>query len=380
MHQLSIHSVVLNLKTLANTLLPLSEKDIARIFLDHSDDFLLLFNEDMEIEYVSESFQNTFEIASADCLGKKLNEVWVNFPSLPIMRPDQKMVIPITSKTSKQKHLIEFKFNLVPELEEWPFQLFYASGRDVTDREQALKKFKDIAFKEKELNQMKSKFVSMASHEFKTPIATIVSSVNIMQMLLEKDFTPEIKDRILNHINKILNQTSRLTDILGDVLLLEKSIQQQVGMETKKLSILKFLGELVEAMNAENFGRRTIRLYTPDKDLEITSDSTLLNHIVRNLIQNALNYSPGAVDPEVHLIYRGAYFEIMVKDYGIGIPKEDKKNIFGSFYRGGNVSNIKGTGLGLNIVKELTKKLNGEVWFESTVGKGSEFHVSFPVK
>jgi signal transduction histidine kinase len=133
-------------------------------------------------------------------------------------------------------------------------------------------------------------------------------------------------------------------------------------------------------MNAENFGRRTIRLYTPDKDLEITSDSTLLNHIVRNLIQNALNYSPGAVDPEVHLIYRGAYFEIMVKDYGIGIPKEDKKNIFGSFYRGGNVSNIKGTGLGLNIVKELTKKLNGEVWFESTVGKGSEFHVSFPVK
>jgi signal transduction histidine kinase len=380
LHQLSIHSIVLNLKTIANTLLPLSEKDIARIFLDNSDDFLLLFNEEMEIEYVSESFQSTFEIASADCLGRKLNEVWVNFPSLPIMRPDQKMVIPMTSKASKKKYLIEFKFNQVPELEEWPFQLFYASGRDVTDREQALKKFKDIAFKEKELNQMKSKFVSMASHEFKTPIATIVSSVNIMQMLLEKDFTPEIKDRILNHFNKILNQTSRLTDILGDVLLLEKSIQQQVGMETKKLSILKFLEELVDAMNAENFGRRTIRLYTPDKDLEITSDSTLLNHIVRNLIQNALNYSPGAVDPEVHLIYRGAFFEIMVKDYGIGIPKEDKKNVFGSFYRGGNVSNIKGTGLGLNIVKELTKKLNGEVWFESTVGKGSEFHVSFPVK
>lgn len=372
--------VFLNLKTLANTLLPLTEKDIAKIFLDQSDGFLLIFNEDMEIEYLSDSFQTTFECSNIECLGKRLNEVWVHFPSLPIMRPDQKMVIPMTSKISKTRYLVEFKFNPIPEFVDWPYPLYYASGKDVTDREQALKKFKDIAFKEKELNQMKSKFVSMASHEFKTPIATIVSSVNIMQMLLEKDFTPEIKDRILNHITKILNQTSRLTDILGDVLLLEKSIQQHVGMDTKKISILKFLKELVEAMNAENFGRRTIRLHAPDKDQEIVSDPTMLNHIVRNLIQNALNYSPGGIDPEVHLIYRGGFFEIMVKDYGIGIPKEDKKNIFGSFYRGGNVTNIKGTGLGLNIVKELTKKLNGEVWFESTLGKGSEFHVSFPVK
>ncbi len=372
--------VFLNLKTLANTLLPLTEKDIAKIILDQSDGFLLIFNGDMEIEYLSDSFQTTFECSNIECLGKRLNEVWVHFPSLPIMRPDQKMVIPMTSKISKTRYLVEFKFNPIPELVDWPYPLYYASGKDVTDREQALKKFKDIAFKEKELNQMKSKFVSMASHEFKTPIATIVSSVNIMQMLLEKDFTPEIKDRILNHITKILNQTSRLTDILGDVLLLEKSIQQHVGMDTKKISILKFLKELVEAMNAENFGRRTIRLHAPDKDQEIVSDPTMLNHIVRNLIQNALNYSPGGIDPEVHLIYRGGFFEIMVKDYGIGIPKEDKKNIFGSFYRGSNVTNIKGTGLGLNIVKELTKKLNGEVWFESTLGKGSEFHVSFPVK
>lgn len=372
--------VFLNLKTLANTLLPLTEKDIAKIILDQSDGFLLIFNEDMEIEYLSDSFQTTFECSNIECLGKRLNEVWVHFPSLPIMRPDQKMVIPMTSKISKTRYLVEFKFNPIPELVDCPYPLYYAFGKDVTDREQALKKFKDIAFKEKELNQMKSKFVSMASHEFKTPIATIVSSANIMQMLLEKDFTPEIKDRILNHITKILNQTSRLTDILGDVLLLEKSIQQHVGMDTKKIYILKFLKELVEAMNAENFGRRTIRLHAPDKDQEIVSDPTMLNHIVRNLIQNALNYSPAGIDPEVHLIYRGGFFEIMVKDYGIGIPNEGKKNIFESFFRGSNVTNIKGTGLGLNIVKELTKKLNGEVWFESTLGKGSEFHVSFPVK
>lgn len=368
------------MKTISTTLLPISEKDIAKIFLDHSEDFLLLFNEDMEIEYLSDSFQRILEVTVAEHIGKRLHEVWVNFPSMPLMKPDQKMVIPITTPISRKKYLVEFKFRPVPESEEWTYPIFYATGRDVTDRELALKKFKDTAFKEKELNQMKSRFVSMASHEFKTPIATIVSSVNIMQMLLEKDYTPEIKERLINHIDKIINQTTRLTDILGDVLLLEKSIQQTTGMDTKKIKIRRFMNELIEAMNLENFGRRTIRLYTPEKEQEITSDPTMLTHILRNLIQNALNYSPGAMDPEVQLNYRGSFLEIVVKDYGIGIPKEDQKNIFGSFYRGGNVGNIKGTGLGLNIVRELTKKLNGEIWFESKLGMGSEFHVSFPMK
>ena len=106
----------------------------------------------------------------------------------------------------------------------------------------------------------------------------------------------------------------------------------------------------------------------------------MLIHILRNLILNALKYSEGALEPEVHLQFQGAYFEIMIKDYGLGIPKEDQEHIFGSFYRAKNVGNIKGTGLGLNIVKELTKKLNGEIWFTSKLEMGSEFYVSFPFK
>ncbi|WP_148660213.1 sensor histidine kinase [Algoriphagus sanaruensis] len=368
------------MKNLESSAMPLSDKEISKIFLDQSEDFILFFNEQMEIEYLSDAFEFTLDFKKENLLGKKLNEVWVNFPSLPLMKPEQKMVIPITSAVSKQKFLIEFKFRIITDLEEYPDRIFCAIGRDVTDRELALKKFKDIAFKEKELNQMKSRFVSMASHEFKTPIATIVSSINIMELLLQKEFNEEIKSRLYNHIEKITNQTSRLTDILGDVLLLEKTIQLGGGLIGQKISILKFITQLVNAMNDENFGRRHIRLFAPDKDQFILSDPTLLTHVFRNLIQNALNYSPGSVDPEVHLIYRGSFVEVMVKDYGIGIPKEDRKNIFGSFYRGSNVGNIKGTGLGLNIVWELVKKLNGEIWFESKVGLGSEFHVSLPSK
>lgn len=333
----------------------------------------------MILEYVSQSLTRMLDIRIEDSLGKKINVVLENFPSLPLMKPNQKMVIPLINSVNKRKYLIEFQFKLVLAAN-GNLQAIFAIGKDVTDRELSLKKFKDTAFKEKELNQLKSRFVSMASHEFRTPLSTILSSSFLIEMLLQKDLVEETKDKILNHIKKIIAQANRLTDITSDVLLLERSVQTDSKIQRKKIYILHFVKELVEAINHENFELRTVKFFGPDSDKAIHTDPSLFTHVLRNLILNALKYSEGAIDPEVHLIYRGAYFEISVKDYGMGIPKEDREHIFGSFYRAKNVGNIKGTGLGLNIVKELTKKLNGEIWFTSKLGMGSEFFVSFPVK
>jgi signal transduction histidine kinase len=211
-------------------------------------------------------------------------------------------------------------------------------------------------------------------------LATIQSSAMLIEMLIQKENGPDTKDRILNHVQKIVNQTNRLTEITSDVLLLEKSIQQDMKVNLKKIPIVRFVKDLVETINMENFERRTVKFFGPDSDKTIQSDASLLNHILRNLIVNALKYSERALDPELHIQFRGSFVEIMIKDYGIGIPKEDQEHIFGSFYRAKNVGNIKGTGLGLNIVKELTKKLNGEIWLNSKLGMGSEFYVSFPSK
>jgi signal transduction histidine kinase len=136
---------------------------------------------------------------------------------------------------------------------------------------------------------------------------------------------------------------------------------------------------LIDEINEENMNKREVRLFHPPNDQLLSTDEALLVPIIRNLIQNALNYSPNSDAPEVHVSYVDQQVEIMVKDYGIGIPKEDQDRIFGSFYRAKNVGNIKGTGLGLNIVQSLTKKLNGEVWYRSKEGFGSEFYVSFPI-
>ncbi len=349
------------------------------MIFDQSEDILILTNASMEVEFVSQSLQNTLEIPVKKAIGKKVDQILENFPSLPLMKPNQKMVIPVTTPKTKKKFLIEFEFK--PQFTQaGAVQSIIAIGRNVTERELSLKKFKDIAFKEKELNQLKSRFVSMASHEFRTPLATILSSALLIDMLLKKDFTPEIKAKVLNHVDKIVTQTNRLTDITSDVLLLEKSIQPEMKISLKKILIGEFLKDLVDTINRENFERRTVAFSMPEKDVAVWTDPSLLVHIFRNLILNALKYSEGSLEPEVSLQLRGSYFEVSVKDYGLGIPKEEQEQIFGSFYRAKNVGNIKGTGLGLNIVRELTKKLNGEIWFKSSLGIGSEFFVSFPIK
>lgn len=356
-----------------------SEEEILQIFIDQSEDILVMTNSWMEIEYASQSLERHLEFPQAESIGRKINEVMENFPSLPLMKPNQRMVIPVTTPITKRKLLIEFQFK--PKYaQSGKVQAIFAIGRDVTERENSLKKFKDTAYKEKDLNQLKSRFVSMASHEFRTPLATILSSALLIDLFLKKDFGPEIKTKVLNHVDKIVTQTNRLTDITSDVLLLERSIQQEMKLNVKKTQICRFTKELVQMINQENFERRIVSFYGPEVEKTVLTDQSILTHILRNLILNALKYSDGSLDPEVHLQYRGSYFEIAVKDYGMGIPKEDHEHIFGSFYRAKNVGNIKGTGLGLNIVKELTKKLKGEVWFTSKVAMGSEFFVSFPMK
>lgn len=357
----------------------ITEEKILQLFVENSEDILILTNSEMVLEYVSKSLARLLEIQDMDFIGKKISSVMGNFPSLPLMKPNQRMVIPLISSITKRKYLIEFLFNPI-YTSEGKIQAIFAIGKDVTDRELSLKKFKDTAFKEKELNQLKSRFVSMASHEFRTPLATILSSAMLIEMLMQKDFGPESKDKILNHVNKIVAQTNRLTNITSDVLLLERTIQSDTRIQHKKVLLSKFIQEMVTAINQENHDHRNVKFFGPDTEKSILTDPSLLTHILRNLIINALKYSGGALDPEVHLQVRGNYVEILVKDYGMGIPKEDQEHIFGSFYRAKNVGNIKGTGLGLNIVKELTKKLNGDIWFSSKLGMGSEFFVSFPVK
>jgi signal transduction histidine kinase len=169
--------------------------------------------------------------------------------------------------------------------------------------------------------------------------------------------------------------------VINDVLILEKNEQGKVKSVSQPLYIIGFISSLISEFNDQKNLANKIKLQFPEKEKLIYSDPVWLTHVFKNIIENALKYSlPENQAPELTLIYKPKTFEISVKDYGVGIPKEDQKYIFDSFFRSKNVANIKGTGLGLSIVYEFVKKLGGNMNFKSELGEGSEFTVKLPYK
>lgn len=254
---------------------------------------------------------------------------------------------------------------------------YMATSRDVTERESVLKELKESLSREQELNQLKSRFISMTSHEFRTPLATILSSTEILEIMLQEVQDDKIKSKSSTHLGRINNQIQRLTKVISDLLILEKNAQDKIVISREQVSINQFLKNTIE--QSFPIERKKIKLCVPEKDRIITLDPSLLSHVLNNLIDNAIKYSKQAShSPEVCLNHFDGTYQISIKDYGLGIPIEDQKYIFGSFFRAKNVNTIKGTGLGLNIVKEFIEKLGGKIHFVSEENKGSEFIITFP--
>lgn len=254
---------------------------------------------------------------------------------------------------------------------------YMATSRDVTERESVLKELKESLIREQELNQLKSRFISMTSHEFRTPLATILSSNEILEILLNEIQDETIKSKSFTHVGRINNQIQRLSKVISDLLILEKHAQNKIVISKEQVSINQFLKNMIE--HSFPLDTKKIKLNLPKQDRIVQLDPSIIAHVLNNLIDNAIKYSKQAEDsPELTLKHLDDSYQIAIKDYGLGIPQEDQKYIFGSFFRAKNVNTIKGTGLGLNIVKEFIEKLGGKIHFVSEENKGSEFIITFP--
>lgn len=255
---------------------------------------------------------------------------------------------------------------------------------DITERKIAeedrknLRKLEISLAKEKEISHLKSRFISLTSHEFRTPITAIVTSADLLDFYTAQMKDLEIQHKLKEHIDKILFQTNRLNNILKDILMIEKTAEGKLIVKNQPIDIYKFLNDLNNQYYLNRKDGRKLRLFLSKEFHEIYTDPSLLNHIISNLINNAFKYSSDATEPELHLQYSATFFTIIVKDYGIGIPLEDQEHLFETFFRANNVLNIEGTGLGLTITKEFTQKLGGEINFSSEQFKGSTFTLSFP--
>lgn len=227
--------------------------------------------------------------------------------------------------------------------------------------------------KERELNELKSRFVSMASHEFRTPLATILSSVSLIGKYSEKGEP----DKLEKHIGKIKSSINNLTDILNDFLSLSKLEEGKVECEMTECNIEECIAEFVGEMQAIAKEGQTI-LYRHSGKKTALADKKLLKNILFNLISNAIKFSPEGETIEVQSEHKGKSLNISVKDKGIGISKEDQKHLFERFFRAHNAMNIQGTGLGLNIVMKYLELMHGSINFTSIENKGATFILTIP--
>jgi len=224
---------------------------------------------------------------------------------------------------------------------------------------------------EKELNILKSRFVSMASHEFRTPLASILSSAALIQRYEQED---QQSNRV-RHISKIKSAVANLTGILNDFLSLSKLEEGKITINYSKVNLNTLCKDIIEDVDALLKGQKIIHEFH-GSDPHIHSDERILKNILFNIISNAIKYSEKDIFCDVYL--KEDNFEIKIKDQGIGIPESEQKHLFSRFFRANNVSNIQGTGLGLNIVKRYVELLKGNIKFESVENEGTTFTIRIP--
>lgn len=227
--------------------------------------------------------------------------------------------------------------------------------------------------KEKELNEMKSRFVSMASHEFRTPLTTMMSSLSLVTKYGENND----KDNQLKHVNKIKNSIHNLTDILNDFLSVSKLEEGKITYLPEEMNLRVFMDDILSEMQALVSGNQEIS-YIHTGNETVLLDPKFLKNILFNLISNALKFSPEGGIVEINSLTMDHEVIISVQDHGIGIPEKDQKNLFGRFFRGNNATHIQGTGLGLNIVTKYVELMQGSIEFKSEENVGTTFTISIP--
>ncbi|MDD3721121.1 MAG: PAS domain S-box protein [Lutibacter sp.] len=246
---------------------------------------------------------------------------------------------------------------------------------DISQQKEVEFAIQNALIKERELNELKSRFVSMASHEFRTPLSAILTSA----ILIGKQNGQGKEQKREKYVTQIEKNVNNLVVILNDFLSLSKLEEGKVVAIPKRFDLISFFKILVEESNIGLKKNQTISINSPNEELFVHLDVKLLKHIINNLLSNASKYSPEASSIYLKILQNQENVVIQITDQGIGIPEEEQKYLFARFFRAKNAANIEGTGLGLNIVKQYTTLMGGTIEFKSGINKGTTFSVELPI-
>lgn len=244
---------------------------------------------------------------------------------------------------------------------------------DISEKKRAEAELRAALEKEKELNELKSRFVSMASHEFRTPLSAVLSSAYLLSRYEKTEEQPQRE----KHIQRIVSSVTSLTEILNDFLSVGKIEEGNIAANYREYDIKEQMKEVVQDVQHMLKKGQTISYDHKGADATVYLDGSMMKHIVINLLSNAIKFSPEQSAIDLVTEMEEGKLILSVKDNGLGIPEEDINSLSKRFFRSSNVTNIQGTGLGLHIVSKYTELMNGRIECESKLGEGTKFTITF---
>jgi signal transduction histidine kinase len=239
---------------------------------------------------------------------------------------------------------------------------------------------KEAEGREKELTEMKSNFVAMASHQFRTPLTIIYSNMELIESYAAKP-DQSFSKKLTSLSSRIKGEIDRISDLMNNILLFGRYNANEVVVISSKPLILSDLVRQVANtyFDKQPDGRRVVIKGEEVKRM-VNLDELLFTYILTNILSNAFKYSIGAQNPELEIIYKETEAELIIKDYGIGIPEEDKPKLFSSFYRASNTATIQGSGLGLVVAKQFIELHDGKIEICSKLNKGTSVTLTLPIQ
>jgi PAS domain S-box-containing protein len=278
-------------------------------------------------------------------------------------------IIDITQRKAAEDKLKNYSIELEKQVQDRTMILREA----IEELQNTKEELNEALTKEKELNDLKSRFVSLVSHEFRTPLTGVLSSLSLVRQHGElNNFDKQIK-----HIQRIKESVNGLTDILNDMLSISKLEEGKIAVTSEIIDVKEFVGGVATELQALSKNKQTIA-YAHTGSNQVFIDKKIVKHILFNLISNAIKFSDEGKTIHVSSYATNENLKLVVKDEGIGISAEDQEHLFERFFRAQNASNIQGTGLGLNIVGKYVEMLGGTIAFNSELNKGTAFIITLP--
>jgi len=349
------------------------ERNQLKSIIENLKDGLIVYDPHFKIQIFNKAAEAIFGVGANDILGQFFNPGFVQNPKFnflaQVIFPSLASVSQRLSEPDVWPQIVDITFETIS------LRVFTSRVDDPNGRLLGFFKIIQNRTREKELLQSKSDFISVAAHQLRTPLTGVSWAIETLGK--EPNLTAEQKDLIKETYANI----QRLTKMVSDLLDVSKIEEGQFGYKFEDVNLTDFAGEILSSANlpAKEYG---VKLYfdKPEAPIMIKADTSKLGLVFSNLLDNAIKYNVenGEVILKIEKLADKPYVQISVKDTGLGIPPDEINNLFSKFYRGKNVLNMIGSGLGLYIAKNIIRRHGGEIWAESTIGRGTTFYFTLP--